>query len=67
MQPVHFYWFFVCSLILITSLPSYAEYKAPKNFFGDPDLQGTWTNATLTALQRLEELDSLVVSLGRKR
>ena len=35
-----------CSLLLwslmwLTSLPSYAEYEAPKNFFGDPDLQGT--------------------------
>ena len=67
MQPVHFYWFFVCSLILIMSLPSYAEYEAPKNFFGDPDLNGTWTNATLTALQRPEEFDSLVVSVGRER
>jgi hypothetical protein len=27
-------------------------YHAPKNGFGQPDLQGTWTNASLTSLQR---------------
>ena len=30
-------------------------------------LQGTWTNATLTALQRPDEFDSLVVSVVRER
>ena len=29
-----------------------AVYHAPKNGFGQPDLQGTWTNASLTSLQR---------------
>jgi hypothetical protein len=29
-----------------------ADYHAPKNGFGQPDLQGTWTNASLTSLQR---------------
>jgi hypothetical protein len=29
-----------------------ATYKAPRNEFGQPDLQGNWTNATLTALER---------------
>ncbi len=26
-----------------------AAYKAPLNAYGQPDLEGTWTNATLTA------------------
>jgi hypothetical protein len=29
-----------------------ADYRAPRNGFGQPDLQGTWTNASLTSLQR---------------
>ena len=29
-----------------------APYKVPKNHFGQPDLQGFWTNATLTRLER---------------
>jgi hypothetical protein len=31
---------------------SAADYHAPKNGFGQPDLGGTWTNASLTSLQR---------------
>jgi len=27
-------------------------YKAPRNEFGQPDLQGNWNNATLTAVER---------------
>ena len=29
-----------------------APYKAPRNAFGQPDLEGTWTNNSLTPLQR---------------
>ena len=29
-----------------------ASYKAPRNAFGQPDLEGTWTNNSLTPLQR---------------
>lgn len=29
-----------------------AEYKAPRTSWGAPDLQGTWTNASLTSLER---------------
>src|SRR5271163_4366354 len=30
-------------------------YKAPMNDYGQPDLEGTWTNATLTVLERPKE------------
>lgn len=30
--------------------------------FGDPDLQGTWTNATITTLERGSQFESLVLS-----
>lgn len=55
------------ALLWLTPLSCNAEYQAPRNFFGDPDLQGTWTNATLTALQRPDEFDSLAVSVERER
>lgn len=32
-----------------------ADYKAPRNEFGQPDLQGVWTNATITPLERSEQ------------
>src|SRR6476661_1214235 len=28
------------------------NYKVPKNGFGRPDLEGVWTNATVTPLER---------------
>jgi hypothetical protein len=30
-------------------------YKAPMNAYGQPDLEGTWTNATLSVLERPKE------------
>ena len=38
------------------------SYVAPRTFFGQPDLQGTWTNATITTLERPEEFSSLVLT-----
>src|SRR5579863_3539248 len=35
-----------------TAAPAAGAYKAPMNAYGQPDLEGTWTNATLTALER---------------
>src|SRR5271154_1554909 len=35
--------------------PADAAYKAPLNSYGQPDLEGTWTNATLTQLERPKE------------
>jgi hypothetical protein len=32
--------------------PAASTYKAPTNVFGQPDLQGVWTNASLTTLER---------------
>jgi hypothetical protein len=38
-----------------------ADYHAPRTVFGQPDLQGTWTNASLTTLERPAFFKSLVV------
>ena len=35
--------------------PAAGAYKAPMNAYGQPDLEGTWTNATLTVLERPKE------------
>src|SRR5271169_1801893 len=35
--------------------PAVGSYKAPMNAYGQPDLEGTWTNATLTVLERPKE------------
>jgi hypothetical protein len=38
-----------------TAAPASGDYKAPMNAYGQPDLEGTWTNATLTVLERPKE------------
>jgi hypothetical protein len=38
------------------------EWTQSKTWFGDPDLQGTWTNASLTNLERPDYYDTLIVS-----
>ncbi|NKB97029.1 MAG: hypothetical protein GKR90_00805 [Pseudomonadales bacterium] len=37
-------------------------YQAPRTWFGDPNLQGIWTNATFTTLERPDEFDKLVLT-----
>jgi hypothetical protein len=37
-------------------------YRAPRNVFGKPDLQGLWTNASYTHLERPKVFKSLVIS-----
>jgi len=39
-----------------------ADYQAPRTHYGVPDLQGIWTNATITALERPEQFDTLILS-----
>ena len=50
------------SLIFITQVYSDGSWEVPMTWFGDPDLQGTWTNASLTTLERPDNFESLVVS-----
>src|SRR6202163_1995099 len=44
----------VCAALAAAPLAAGA-YKAPLNTYGQPDLEGTWTNATLTVLERSKE------------
>ncbi len=44
-----------CLTLLASALLS-AQWKPPRTSDGQPDLQGIWTNATLTPLQRPPDL-----------
>lgn len=39
-----------------------AQYRAPRTAFGDPDLEGLWTNASITTLERLPGATGLVAA-----
>ena len=51
------------SLIALAASPALAQkasaYHAPKNGWGQPDLQGNWTTATITPLTRLVLADAV--------
>ena len=51
---------FLFSLITVFSYVQAEETMT--TWFGDPDLQGTWTNASLTTLERPDNYESLVVT-----
>ncbi|MBL8774213.1 MAG: hypothetical protein JNK30_22685 [Phenylobacterium sp.] len=38
-----------------------AVWKAPRNAFGQPDLEGVWTNASLTSLERGPQFKTLTI------
>src|SRR4051795_6190022 len=51
-------------LLSLTSTGALAgqPYKAPRNAFGAPDLQGVWTNGSITQLQRPKDFKALAPS-----
>lgn len=53
-----------CALLLAFAGGAAAAepYKAPRTFHGDPDLQGIWTNASLTVLERPDQFKKLVAT-----
>jgi len=47
-------------VLLLTSASVLAgDYDVPRNIHGDPDLQGIWTSATITTLNRPAQYDDL--------
>jgi hypothetical protein len=46
--------------------PTSGTYKAPMNAYGQPDLEGTWTNATLTVLERPKEYGTRKIMTGEE-
>jgi hypothetical protein len=51
----------VCYFGLATAASAASPYAAPKNEFGQPDLQGVWNNASITRLERDERYGGQVV------
>jgi hypothetical protein len=45
----------VATSALAAATASTPAYKAPTNSYGQPDLEGTWTNASLTEFERSKE------------
>lgn len=48
-------------LAFLASTAVAAEYRAPRTWGGQPDLQGVWTNSTLTPLERPTSLGNKLV------
>ena len=48
--------------IFTISLSIWSEEYAKETWFGDPNLQGVWTNASLTTLERPDYFESLEIS-----
>ena len=54
----------LCTSLLSSVLAQEADYAVPRTVDGSPDLQGMWTNNTITPLSRPEEFgDKLVLSM----
>ena len=54
---------YIFSMLLLCSNLSFTETSNPnKTWYGDPDLQGIWTNATLTTLERPKHFKVLEVN-----
>ena len=51
----------MCTLAA-TPVEAGGGYVAPRTPFGDPDLQGIWTNASLTTLERPAGVKELVLT-----
>src|SRR5580698_5519539 len=48
----------IASPVVAAATAAPGVYKAPLNAYGQPDLEGTWTNASLTVLERPKEYGS---------
>lgn len=48
----------IAAAIALLAFPSHAQddYRAPRTSLGQPDLQGTWTNETMTRFERPPEM-----------
>lgn len=56
-------------LIPFVSFAADADWQMPRTAFGQPDLQGIWTNATMTPLERPKQFGdqlALAPEMGRK-
>ncbi|HEY2750963.1 hypothetical protein [Phenylobacterium sp.] len=54
--------FSAAAVLLIPTIGQARVYRAPRTRFGAPDLQGLWTNASYTDIERPPQFKSLVIS-----
>lgn len=47
---------------IATAAHAQDAYKAPRNAFGQPDMEGVWTNASLTSLERGPQFKTLTIT-----
>ncbi len=58
----------MCTLWVAASADAADAWKAPRTADGQPDLQGIWTNATITPLEQPKEFgDRLVISAAEAK
>jgi hypothetical protein len=55
------------ALAVLASQAAAEAWEVPRNMYGDPDLQGLWTNATITALQRPGQFEELALTPEQAR
>ena len=53
---------FTTGALLLSTVASAADWKLQRMPWGDPDMQGIWTSATITTLERPDELEQLVIT-----
>jgi hypothetical protein len=51
----------ITALMMMPATFAAGAYQPPLNSYGQPDLEGTWTNATLTTLERPKEFGARLV------
>ena len=52
----------IIAILLASNIGAEEGWSNSKTWFGDPDLQGTWTNASLTSLERPDSYETLAVT-----
>jgi len=58
----------IIAAIAVTTADAQSPYRAPRTWLGQPDLQGNWTNESMTRLERPPEMgDRLILTEAETR
>jgi len=64
---MNFAWLIAAAVLLWPAVGSAQAYRAPRTASGQPDLQGVWTNASLTRIERPDGFETVVASPEKAR